>query len=489
MMESVDMVGDSTVRTAATITHYAIAAGSDEKSGVIADLIRAYGKGGRALVFAQTKMEVDYIAQSPELRETARMLHGDIDQKMREKTLADYRAGHFKTLVATDVAARGIDVPEVEVVIQASTPENEDTFVHRSGRTGRANRTGVNCVIYKPGEEHELSRIESKVGMVFHLEGAPSPRYIMQARVSEIEKEIGGISPKTVSVFEQAAACMRETMGDKALPAALAALAGYAKGPPPIHSLLSGRTGQVTLQCVLDKRAKGEARNVAAFRQLMESAFPAARMVFSKVMPINGGFLVDMPHNQVSMVLGENWEAERDTAYDDMKAREERGETVGPYGGAPLVQSQGVPGVQVCAPLRLPNLKELVQASYLGQRGGGSGRSSGGYGGGRGGDFGGRGDYGGRGGYQQRHQGGGGGGRYGGGGGYSDRGGGGGGYRGGGGRSNSGEIEDRWSGGGGGGGKYARGGGGGRYGGGGGWGGGGGGGYRGGDRGGRADRF
>lgn len=91
------------------------------------------------------------------------MLHGDISQQMRERALADFRAGVFNVLVATDVAARGIDVPEVEVVVHASIPDNEDTFVHRSGRTGRAGRSGINCVVYQPGEEAELKWIEDKV--------------------------------------------------------------------------------------------------------------------------------------------------------------------------------------------------------------------------------------------------------------------------------------------------------------------------------------
>jgi superfamily II DNA/RNA helicase len=100
---------------------------------------------------------------SQNLKDSVRMLHGDISQSIRERTLNDFRLGKFNVLVATDVAARGIDVPEVEVVIHASIPENEDTFVHRSGRTGRAGRSGVNVVFYRPGQENELKWIESKV--------------------------------------------------------------------------------------------------------------------------------------------------------------------------------------------------------------------------------------------------------------------------------------------------------------------------------------
>lgn len=64
------------------------------------------------------------------------MLHGDIAQGQRETTLQGFRDGTFKTLIATDVAARGLDIPEVEVVVQCEPPQDVDTYVHRSGRTG-----------------------------------------------------------------------------------------------------------------------------------------------------------------------------------------------------------------------------------------------------------------------------------------------------------------------------------------------------------------
>lgn len=432
----------------------------EDRASIIADIIRAYGKGGRALIFAQTKMEVDDIASSPELRDSARQIHGDVDQKMREKTLLDYRNGKFNILVATDVAARGIDVPAVEVVIQASVPESEDTFVHRSGRTGRAGRKGVNCVIYKPGDEVELSRIQQKVGMVFHLEGAPSPKYIMEARVEGVASEVASVSKRTTAVFRKAAAELEASLGDDALAGALAVLAGYAKGPPAIHSLLTGRTGQVTLQCVFDRKTRDRATDVSSFRMLMEEAFPGARMVFSKVVALKDGFLVDLSDNQVPLILGNDWEVGRDAAYDDLKARDERGEEIGAYGGAPLVMSKVVPGVQVCAPLRLPSLKDLVQAIGNVSRGGvGGGRGYGGFKGGGSRGYGGGGGRGGGGGY--------GGDRESGGGRYQDRNsgrGGAGGSRGGGGWGEF-KSSDSFSGGGGGskGGGGYRGGGGGGY--------------------------
>ena len=80
----------------------------------------------------------------------AQMIHGDIEQKTREKTLQAFRDGKVKCLVATDVAARGLDIPEIDLVIQTAPPSDIDSYIHRSGRTGRAGRTGTCICLYKP---------------------------------------------------------------------------------------------------------------------------------------------------------------------------------------------------------------------------------------------------------------------------------------------------------------------------------------------------
>ncbi|MCL4115462.1 UNVERIFIED_CONTAM: hypothetical protein GTU68_034329 [Idotea baltica] len=72
-------------------------------------------------------------------------MHGDINQLSRNRRLADFRSGRKPILIATDVAARGIDIPNVQLIIQYNSPQNVDAYIHRSGRTGRAGREGV-CV-------------------------------------------------------------------------------------------------------------------------------------------------------------------------------------------------------------------------------------------------------------------------------------------------------------------------------------------------------
>ena len=97
----------------------------------------------------------------------ARALHGDIAQAQREATLAGFRDGKFSVLVATDVAARGLDISGVELVIQVEPPKDPETYIHRSGRTGRAGHTGV-CITLV-GRKHEslVPFIEKRAGFKF----------------------------------------------------------------------------------------------------------------------------------------------------------------------------------------------------------------------------------------------------------------------------------------------------------------------------------
>src|SRR5690625_3037017 len=114
-----------------------------DKSEMVARLLQAEG-GGRTIICARTKRTADRLGE--ELRDRgfeARALHGDLNQQMREKALASFRDGRTSVLVATDVAARGIDIDDITHVINYQCPEDEKIYVHRIGRTGRAGRTGI----------------------------------------------------------------------------------------------------------------------------------------------------------------------------------------------------------------------------------------------------------------------------------------------------------------------------------------------------------
>ena len=107
---------------------------------------------------------------------TAVAMHGDKSQSQREKALARFERGEVDILVATDVAARGIDVRDVTHVINYDMPEDRDGYVHRTGRTGRAGRAGIGVTFVLGDQARDMSRIASDLGLhkEFSLSGLPT---------------------------------------------------------------------------------------------------------------------------------------------------------------------------------------------------------------------------------------------------------------------------------------------------------------------------
>jgi superfamily II DNA/RNA helicase len=104
-------------------------------------------------------------------------MHGDKSQRQREKALARFEAGGVDTLIATDVAARGIDVDRISHVINFDPPEDRDTYVHRTGRTGRAGRSGVAITLVDREQAHDVGKIAHALGLQseFAVSGHPAP--------------------------------------------------------------------------------------------------------------------------------------------------------------------------------------------------------------------------------------------------------------------------------------------------------------------------
>jgi superfamily II DNA/RNA helicase len=113
-----------------------------------------------ALVFVRTKRGADRLVKRLGQRGVeAVAMHGDKSQRQREKALAGFEAGRVDTLVATDVAARGIDVDRISHVINFDPPEDRDAYVHRVGRTGRAGRSGTGVTLVGPDQAHDVGHI------------------------------------------------------------------------------------------------------------------------------------------------------------------------------------------------------------------------------------------------------------------------------------------------------------------------------------------
>ena len=136
-----------------------------EKRAVLRALIRAEGESlTNAIVFCNRKMDVDVVAKSLKSHGFhAAPIHGDLDQSVRTKTLDEFRDGSLRLLIASDVAARGLDIPAVSHVFNFDVPSHPEDYVHRIGRTGRAGRLGKAFSIAVPSDDKYLGAIESLV--------------------------------------------------------------------------------------------------------------------------------------------------------------------------------------------------------------------------------------------------------------------------------------------------------------------------------------
>lgn len=145
--------------TQANIKHVIYRAHSLDKDEVIARILQAEGRG-RTVVFTRTKRAAAKLVEELNDRGfNAAAVHGDLSQEQRERAMAAFKAGKKDILIATDVAARGIDVTDVTHVINHTVPDDPDTYLHRAGRTGRAGKTGIAVTFVDWADMHKWSLI------------------------------------------------------------------------------------------------------------------------------------------------------------------------------------------------------------------------------------------------------------------------------------------------------------------------------------------
>ena len=152
--------------TAATISQHAVKCPSDPKAkrDTLRKLLRTQGNIQNAIIFANRKTTVALLEKSLVRHGfNAGALHGDMDQSARMKTLAAFRASEITYLIASDVAARGLDIPEVSHVFNFDVPIHSEDYVHRIGRTGRAGREGHAFMMVSPADGKYLKAIEDLI--------------------------------------------------------------------------------------------------------------------------------------------------------------------------------------------------------------------------------------------------------------------------------------------------------------------------------------
>ena len=149
--------------TVAEMEHRFLAVHEMDRVRVAARIVEASNK---TIIFSRTKWGADKITgKLIDEGVTASAIHGDLRQSQREKALSDFQDGRIKCLVATDVAARGIHVDDVDVVIHYDPPSDAKTYVHRSGRTARAGESGVVVSLVLWDEELEIRKLLRRLGM------------------------------------------------------------------------------------------------------------------------------------------------------------------------------------------------------------------------------------------------------------------------------------------------------------------------------------
>lgn len=146
------------------------------------------------IIFCKTRREVDTLAHKLiGDNYAAAALHGDVSQAQRENFLQQFKSKKLNVLIATDVAARGIDVNDLNVVINYSLPQSPETYVHRIGRTGRAGNRGTAVTLLIPSESRRLKFVEKIIDQKIPKGELPSVNEIIEAKKSQIEETISKI--------------------------------------------------------------------------------------------------------------------------------------------------------------------------------------------------------------------------------------------------------------------------------------------------------
>jgi superfamily II DNA/RNA helicase len=152
------------VEATGAIAHHFVAVREENKVETLMEHLEA-ANGERVLVFTRTKRRADSLARRLKQRGIdAAAIHGDLPQRARQRALDRFDSGKTPVLVATDVAARGLDVEHVSHVVNFDPPDEDKGYVHRTGRTGRAGRSGIAVTFVLPEQQAETSRTASRLG-------------------------------------------------------------------------------------------------------------------------------------------------------------------------------------------------------------------------------------------------------------------------------------------------------------------------------------
>ncbi len=212
------------------------------------------------LIFVRTKIETSELAERLEARGfNVAALHGDIPQQQRERTIAALKSGQIDIVVATDVAARGLDVERISHVVNFDIPYDSQTYVHRIGRTGRAGRSGEAILFVAPRERNMLRIIERATRQPIEQMRLPSVADVNEQRIAKFKESISNtVQGGEGKVFQP---LIEQIEREQNIPAVeiAAALASLLQGPTPF--LLPPKPGTEDPDDLTDGTAKQSASN------------------------------------------------------------------------------------------------------------------------------------------------------------------------------------------------------------------------------------
>jgi ATP-dependent RNA helicase DeaD len=150
------------------IDHQYVVVAPIEKLEVLLHFLNSK-EGQRGIIFCKTKAAVNKLAKNLAINKfSSGALHGSLTQGIRDRIMGQFREGHIDILVATDLAARGIDVKEIAYVVNYHLPDTYGAYVHRSGRTARAGAKGLSLTIIQEEETPDITDFEKELGIIFH---------------------------------------------------------------------------------------------------------------------------------------------------------------------------------------------------------------------------------------------------------------------------------------------------------------------------------
>lgn len=265
--EVIDLVGSSSPSIPSTVKHGAVLVDDSARQKVLGSILDEYAENGRVLVFTETKAEAATLVRTPTKGKIIiASLTGDLSQQVRERTLQGFKMGKINVICATDVAARGLDIPSVDAVIHYRLPSQIDSFVHRTGRTGRAGNNGVNVALFSDSERNSILSLSQQLGFGWQFvspdsveglrPGADSGREArIEKKISSLEKVVSKSLGRTdinaeTQLVKDASNRLIEAAGgnpERALEAIVSSQMQDVAGKGSDVSLLTGQVGHCTL--------------------------------------------------------------------------------------------------------------------------------------------------------------------------------------------------------------------------------------------------